>query len=123
MARKTRIILIVVVGTLVGGLVVALSFPDSKARFCWAWDDLMTKLGVRCSAPRNACIANLNQIDGAKAFWAAENKKSKTDTPTATDLYGKDAHIPEEPKCPRGGTYVIGSVQQKPRCSIPGHTL
>ena len=25
--------------------------------------------------------------------------------------------------CPQGGTYTIGSVGEKPTCSIPGHAL
>jgi hypothetical protein len=63
------------------------------------------------------------QIDGAKATWAMEKQKSNTDTPNATDLYGTNAYLRDKPTCPRGGKYVIGKVEQKPRCSIPGHTL
>ena len=84
----------------------------------------MVKLGLcRPRASRNACIANLKQIDGAKATWALENHKTSRDVPAATDLYGAAAYIRDEPTCPRGGKYVIGSVWQKPTCSFASHTL
>lgn len=112
---------------------IAVSLPDrdenpysmsawDKAN--WAFHDLMVNLGLRrphCSM--NSCIANLKQIDGAKATWALENKKTNTDIPAATDLYGAAAYIRDAPTCPRGGKYVIGSVEQKTSCTIPGHTL
>jgi len=128
MRKKNRIILILFACTLVGGLVIAVSLPGTVAwdRLCWACDDVMIKLGVcptRRSSPRNACIVNLMQINGAKATWALEKQKSNTDTPTATDLYGTNAYLRDKPTCPRGGNYVIGKVEQKPRCSSQGHTL
>lgn len=133
MRKKHRIILILVVGVLVGGLMIAVALPGREEnpysisawdKASWAFDDLMVKLGLsrpRCGS-KYACIANLKQIDGAKATWALENKKTKSDIPTTNDLYGATAYIRDEPTCPQGGKYVIGSVQQKVRCSIPGHT-
>jgi len=79
---------------------------------------------AREASQRNACVANMKQIDGAKATWALENKKVSTDTPTTTDLYGATLYIREEPTCPAGGTYSINQVQSKPTCSIGlNHTL
>lgn len=72
---------------------------------------------------RGACIANLQQLDGAVQGWALENKKSSTDTHVFADYadYLKGSVIPI---CPRGGTYTPGkTVADIPRCSIPGHTL
>jgi hypothetical protein len=138
MTRKTRVILILLLGALGGGLVIAVSISGGEddeqdtsgwGRVSRACDGLLVKLGLfpapRCGKGqiRYTCIANLKQIHGAKATWALENKKSNTDIPTATDLYGDDAYVRDEPKCPQGGNYVIGSVQQKPLCSIPGHTI
>src|SRR5262245_21707126 len=123
MTRKTRIILTLAIGVLVGSLVFAASLRGTGAwsQACW---HLLVKLGIevdgRCNTPEEACSANLKQIDGAKATWALENKKTITDVPTPTDLYGTNAYIREEPACPLGGKYVIGSMAQKPRCSIPG---
>ena len=78
---------------------------------------------ARTASQKNACIANLKQINGAKATWALENKKNNTDTPVTTDLYGTDKYIRDEPSCPGGGTYTIAQVDTKPTCNITGHTL
>ena len=77
---------------------------------------------ARTSSQTNACIANLKQIEGAKATWAIENKKNNSDTPTTGDLYGASKYIRDEPGCPGGGVYVIGQVDTKPTCNISGHT-
>ena len=70
----------------------------------------------------NACVNYLRQIDGAKQQWALENRKNAAAVPVALELapYFKDGLIP---KCPAGGTYILGSVGTPPRCSIPGHAL
>ena len=81
---------------------------------------------ARENSMRNACIANLKQIDGAKATWALEQKKTSTDTPAATDLYGGNNYIRDPQICPAGGTYDPQQVQLKPTCteaSAMGHTL
>ena len=78
---------------------------------------------ARTASQQKACIANLKQIDGAKATWAMENKKVNTDSPGTTDLYGSSAYIRDEPTCPGGGTYTLGDVSTKPVCTISGHTL
>jgi prepilin-type N-terminal cleavage/methylation domain-containing protein len=81
---------------------------------------------ARTSSQKNACIANLKQIEGAKATWALENKKTSADTPATTDLYGTTNYIRDEPKCPGGGTYNLNAVDTKPTCSLAasqGHTL
>lgn len=64
----------------------------------------------------------LRAIEGAKNTWALEKKKFPTDTPTEADLFGPANYIPEKPQCPRGGTYTLGQVSEKPRCSIADHT-
>ena len=69
------------------------------------------------------CIANLKQIDGAKVTWALENKKSGTDTPTDSDLFGTDKYVRDKPQCPRSGTYDYATVNTKPTCDVTGHSL
>jgi septal ring factor EnvC (AmiA/AmiB activator) len=71
---------------------------------------------------RNACIANLKQIDAAKLQWALENNKTDDAIPTAQELlpYFKDGVFPV---CPSGGAYTINAVALAPTCSIPGHAL
>ncbi len=78
---------------------------------------------ARAASQKNACIANLKQIDGAKATWALENKKGNTDTPATTALYGSDKYIRTEPKCPGGGTYTLNNVMTRPACSLTDHVL
>src|ERR1051326_1247672 len=65
---------------------------------------------ARTSSQKTACIANLKQIDGAKATWAMENKKSSTSTMATSDLYGATLYIRQEPTCAGGGTYTLGDV-------------
>ena len=81
---------------------------------------------AREASQKNACIANLKQIDGAKNTWALENKKVNTDLAVAGDLYGATVYIRDEPTCPAtASAYVIGIVSVKPSCvGVPAsHTL
>jgi prepilin-type N-terminal cleavage/methylation domain-containing protein len=83
---------------------------------------------ARTTAQKNACINNLRQIDGAKESWALENKKTQTDTPTLdgntdTGLIGTDKYIKVTPVCPANGTYTVGDMSNKPKCSNTDHTL
>ena len=71
---------------------------------------------ARQSSQRNACMANLKQMDGAKASWALEQKKNNTDLPVDSDLFGSTAYIRDKPACPGGGNYVIGTVATKVYC-------
>src|SRR6185369_10329208 len=75
---------------------------------------------ARGASQKNACIANLKQVAGAKASWAMEQKKNNSDTPVNTDLYGSTAYIRDEPSCPGGGAYTIGQVDAQPLCSLGG---
>jgi membrane protein involved in colicin uptake len=73
----------------------------------------------------NACINNLRLFDAAKQQWALEQRKTANDTPTMADLQPYLGHgaTGEMPSCPDGGVYTIGTVGEKPACSIPGHVL
>ena len=80
---------------------------------------------ARATAQKNACIADLKQIDGAVQQWALENKKAATDTYALTDTtllaYLKGSLLPA---CPGGGTYSAGAtVSASPTCDVAGHTL
>ena len=106
-----------VLGTLVGGMAIALCLPA-----------LMEALGRNggCRLPnKTSCICNLKAIEGAKGEWAFEQKKSDSDIPTWADLCGTNeyGYYRDTTNCPGGGEYVLGRVTEKPRCSIPGHTL
>lgn len=54
-------------------------------------------------------------------MWALDNHKTTNDIPTWSDLIGKDGYIREMPTCPEGGTYTIGRVGGRPKCSNPEH--
>ena len=81
---------------------------------------------ARSTSQKSACIANLKQIEGAKATWAMEQKKANSDSPLSSDLYGSTLYIREAPSCPANGTYSILQVDARPTCSLgatEGHTL
>ena len=78
---------------------------------------------AREASQKNACIANLKQLDGAKNTWALEQKKTNTDTPGDTDLFGSALYIRDKPECPAAGTYALGTVVTKPTCTITGHSI
>ena len=80
---------------------------------------------ARTASQKNACIANLKQMDGAKATWALEQKKQTTDTPADSDLFGTTQYIRDKPVCPGGGTYAMLDVGSKPTCTqtAAGHSL
>jgi len=73
---------------------------------------------ARTASQKNACIANLKQMDGAKASWALEQKKNNSDTPVDTDLFGSTSYIRDKPECPGGGTYTLAAVDTKVACSL-----
>ncbi len=80
---------------------------------------------ARTTAQKNACIANLKQVDGAKEQWALENKKTTGDTTdtTAVNSYLKNSQAPQ---CPANGTYNYNNVGTNPTCTLGsslGHTL
>lgn len=74
-------------------------------------------------SPKNACIANLKQIDGAKNTWALEGKKSAGAVVKDSDLFSPQLYIRDKPQCPGGGSYSLRRTGQKPRCSVFGHTI
>ncbi|MBI5772626.1 MAG: prepilin-type N-terminal cleavage/methylation domain-containing protein [Verrucomicrobia bacterium] len=79
---------------------------------------------ARTTAQKNACVANLKQIDGAVQQWALENKKSSGDTATTTDVLAflKGSTLPA---CPSGGVYSTGAVSASPACTktSDGHSI
>ena len=79
---------------------------------------------ARTTAQKNACINNLRQIDGGIQTWALEKNKSGSAPVTSTDItpyLGRGAG--EWPTCPAGGSYSVSTVNSKPTCNQPNHTL
>ena len=77
---------------------------------------------AREAAEKNACIANLKQIQGAVQVWAIDNAKSAGDTPTEAEV--APDYIKAWPKC-KTVKYVIPAVNADPVCpnGLAGHTL
>jgi competence protein ComGC len=86
---------------------------------------------ARQVSQKNACIANMKQIDGAINTWALEQNKVNGDDPNASmsEIFGPTQYIKVTPACPAGGAYnynLVGSTQGHVDCSLAtgeGHTL
>jgi hypothetical protein len=82
-------------------------------------------------SPAYACISNLRQIEAAKEEWAQE--KGITNGAIIVSENDITPYIPLDsrgtiPKCPSGGTYTIGRLNELPTCSLgtnvtPSHVL
>ena len=77
---------------------------------------------AREKAQQVACAKNLQNIEATKQMWATENRKVGTDVPADDDLFGAGKYIRTKPPCPANGTYTLQSVDDKPTCSVAGHT-
>ena len=73
---------------------------------------------AREASQKNACIANLRQLDGAKQTWALEMKMVNIDLTVESDLFGDTLYIRDKPACPANGTYTLKTVANKPECSL-----
>src|SRR5689334_1771637 len=64
---------------------------------------------ARTASQKNACIANLKQIDGAKEQWALETKQAPG---AAADQNAINQYIKglATPVCPANGTYTYNAV-------------
>jgi len=93
----------VIVAPAVVGLLAAIAVPSMEK--------------ARENAQRAQSLNNLRMIESAKQMWAIEHNKSGSDTPTWEDL---SEYLQEQPKCPLGGTYTIGSLDEPPSSSIIG---
>jgi prepilin-type N-terminal cleavage/methylation domain-containing protein len=79
---------------------------------------------ARLTAEKQACIANLKQIQGAVQVWALDTNKAGTDVPTEANLVPD--YIKSWPKC-RGTAYALPAVNADPVCpnvgTYPDHKL
>lgn len=67
------------------------------------------------------CVRHLRELDAAKERWAVDQQKAPGDVPLWSDLVGP--YLPKQLTCPRGGTYTLSAVAERPQCSIPEHTM
>lgn len=66
---------------------------------------------------RNTCIGNLYKIGRAKIGYAVSDRANKGKL-TMKNVFGENP-----PVCPSGGVYDLGTYNQEPSCSIPGHAI
>jgi hypothetical protein len=106
------------------GFWIAISVLAGLIALIFVADAVVCGPGARPTAQRNACIANLRQLDGAIQQWALENHKPGTDKVALTNIlnYLKASTLP---LCPAAGTYHMTTVSAAPTCtqSAHGHSL
>jgi prepilin-type N-terminal cleavage/methylation domain-containing protein len=73
---------------------------------------------ARQASQKNACIANMKQLQGATATGALELKLAAGAQLTDAQLFGASAYIAKKPVCPANGTYTYGKVDTDPVCSL-----
>ena len=82
---------------------------------------------ARSGPAASACLNNLRQIDGAKQTWALENRSKPGDVIRWSQIqpYMGRGTAGSLPTCPEGGIYILGRVDEPPKCSIGGvrHSL
>jgi len=68
------------------------------------------------------CNLNLKTIRLGKEFWARDNNREPSDTPTDSDWV---PYLPQQqkPLCPLGGIYFANDATLLPACSISGHAI
>jgi prepilin-type N-terminal cleavage/methylation domain-containing protein len=73
------------------------------------------------NAQVNGCKANLRTIEFTIAQWSLDKRKTDDAEVSLEELeeYFKDGI----PRCPSGGEYELTTVNEKPTCTVKGHTL
>jgi prepilin-type N-terminal cleavage/methylation domain-containing protein len=72
---------------------------------------------------KDICIENLTQIESAKQIWGVETGKGGKAPASETAIVGPLLYIKVAPKCPAGGTYDYGAIDQKVTCTVAGHEI
>lgn len=89
------------------------------------WAAIPAMRRAKVTADKNACVANLKQIDGCSWSWSLENKKEPDDL---VDIKTASSYLKGGilPTCPAGGSYQVNRVKDYPTCTLGptlGHSL
>jgi prepilin-type N-terminal cleavage/methylation domain-containing protein len=82
----------------------------------------------RAGSQANACIENMNKIDGALTEWALENNQATGVTPPTLAVLVSSNYVNTPggnvPQCPAGGSYTLATIGSTPSvtCSL-GNTV
>jgi len=82
-------------------------------------------LKSRTESQKNACIANLKQIEGA----LEQAKLAGISSPALTDIFGPDKYVKATPTCPynTANAYTLPTGTARPACpnvaSVTDHVL
>lgn len=69
------------------------------------------------------CATTLTEIVIAKEAYAVKHSLASNVPITMDELLKDNAFNGVAPVCPAGGSYTIGSIDQRPTCSIDGHQI
>ena len=76
---------------------------------------------ARKNAQTTACKTNLRTIEMTITEWSLEKRKADDAEVTLVDL---ESYMKQGiPRCPSGGEYGLYTVEDKPTCTVEGHTL
>lgn len=106
---------------------LAIAVPCACGFLLFAFIAIPNVLPPRIAPAQNACVSYLKFIQNGKAEWAKRNQKLPSDIPTAEDVFSSNNPAPYQwiPRCPTGGKYKMGAVNQNPTCTCATeeHTL
>jgi len=69
------------------------------------------------TARRNACIANIKNIESVIEQYKLEQRSAPADLGVLVSA----GYFKTEPTCPEGGTYTISPMDGEVTCSVPEH--
>jgi hypothetical protein len=116
--RKKSLFVIFAVTVAVAVVIAGIEWMSSAAREDRAFAEAL-RLRPKAYA---ACSHMILLLDSAKSQWAMKNRKTTNDPPpTLEDLHPFIGQGPngDLPKCPCGGTYILGRLDEHARCSLP----